>query len=167
MRETSFRYCMLVGAAALGAVAIYYFVSYVELTIALRNSGLRLSLRHSIEALWLTFACHGLLIGLLYLLVAYKPHAVSREVIVLLGLIQLVEAVLMFAMAGNRISSILLAVTALFVLAGALLWPKKALPDEVPPEEAPPEMPAADLPAAEPPFEALPPASADAKLPER
>lgn len=127
MREKSFRYCMLIGAIALGAVAIYYFISYVELTIALGNNGLQLSLKNSIEALWLTFACHSLLIALLYLLVAYKPRAVSREVIVLLGLIQLVEAVLLFAMSGYTISSVVLALAALFVLIGAVLWPKKAM----------------------------------------
>lgn len=141
MKEKSFRYCMLIGAAALGAVAIYYFVSYVELTIALGNNGLKLSLKESIEALWLTFACHALLIALLYLLVAYKPRAVSREVIVLLGLIQLVEAVLLFAMAGSVISSLLLALAAVFVLIGALLWPKPPEPEELFEEEQPPEDP--------------------------
>ena len=94
-------------------------------------------MKQSIQALWLTFACHGLLIALLYFLVAFKPRAVSREVIVLLGLIQLVEAVLMFALAGNSISSLLLAVAALFVLVGALLWPKKPEPEEPPEEEQP------------------------------
>ncbi len=130
MKEKSYRYCMLIGAIALGAVAIYYFVSYVELTIALGNNGLQLSLTQSIEALWLTFACHALLIALLYLLVAYRPRAVSREVIVLLGLIQLVEAVLLFAMAGNKISSLLLALAALFVLIGAALWPQIPVPED-------------------------------------
>ena len=132
---------MLVGAAALGAVAIYYFVTYVGLAIALNNNGLQPELKQSIQALWLTFACHGLLIALLYLLVAFRPWAVSREVIVLLGLIQLVEAVLMFAFAGNTISSILLAVAALFVLFGALLWPRKPEPEVPPVEEQAPEEP--------------------------
>jgi hypothetical protein len=136
MRDKSFRYCMLIGASALGAVAIYYFVSYVELTIALGNNGLQLALKQSIEALWLTFACHALLIALLYLLVAYKPRAVSREVIVLLGLIQLVEAVLLFAMAGSMISPLLLAVAALFVLVGALLWPKRPEPPQTLPSRS-------------------------------
>jgi hypothetical protein len=116
---------MLVGAAALGVVAIYYFATYVELTIALGNNGLQLPLKQSIEALWLTFSSHALLIALLYLLVAYRPRAVSREVIVLLGLIQLVEAVLLFAFSGKVIASLLLAIAALFVLIGALLWPRK------------------------------------------
>ena len=143
MRQKSFRYCMLIGAIALGAVAIYYFISYVELTIALGNNGLQLPLKQSIEALWLTFACHSLLIALLYLLVAYKPRAVSREVIVLLGLIQLVEAVLLFAMSGYRISSLGLALAALFVLIGAVLWPKKPLPEDAAVEEPPPAEPLA------------------------
>ncbi len=38
----------------------------------------------------------ALLIGCCTALVACKPHTVSREVIVLLGLLQLVEAVLLF-----------------------------------------------------------------------
>jgi hypothetical protein len=88
------------------------------------------ALQQSIEGLWLAFAFHGLLIALLYLLVAFKPRAVSREVIVLLGLIQLVEAVLLFALAGNHISAVLLALASLFVLIGAVLWPKKPSVDE-------------------------------------
>jgi hypothetical protein len=164
MRETSFRYCMLVGAAALGAVAIYYFVGYVELKIALNNNGLQPSLQQSIEGLWLAFALHGLLIALLYLLVAFKPRAVSREVIVLLGLIQLAEAVLLFATAGNRVSSLLLALAALFVLIGAVLWPKKPEPEALASEELPGETLTAD----EPPIEALPPAHGSRpELPER
>lgn len=159
MRETSFRYCMLVGASALGAVAIYYFVGYVELKIALNNNGLQPSLQQSIEGLWLAFALHGVLIALLYLLVAFKPRAVSREVIVLLGLIQLAEAVLLFATAGNRISSMLLALAAVFVLIGAVLWPKKPEPQA---------LDSAALPAEESPLEALPPAEGSSpELPER
>jgi hypothetical protein len=115
MKEKSFRFCMLVGAAALGAVAIFYFIGYVELKIALNNNGLQPALQQSIEGLWLAFAFHGLLIALLYLL---------------LGLIQLVEAVLLFALAGNHISAVLLALASLFVLIGAVLWPKKPSVDE-------------------------------------
>ena len=145
MKEKSFRYCMLIGAAALGAVAIYYFVTYVGLAIALNNNGLQPGLKKSIQALWLTFASHGLLIALLYLLGAFRPRAVTREVIVLLGLIQLVEAVLLFSFSGNTISSLLLALAAAFVLIGALLWPKK--PELEPAPE--PEEPVAELPRLE------------------
>ncbi len=49
MKQKSFRYCMLVGSIALGAVALYYFVTYVKLTIALDNNGLKPDLIQPIE----------------------------------------------------------------------------------------------------------------------
>lgn len=133
MRSTGFRWCMLIGAAALGGVAVYYFSSYVVVAIALGNSGLQETMQHSIRALWLSFAFQGLLIALLYALVAFRPRSVSREVIVLFGLLQLVESVLLFAFAGNRIVALLLVGAAAFVLVGSLLWPK-ALPPGTPPK---------------------------------
>lgn len=129
MRLKSFRYCMLIGALALGGVAIHYFVSYVVLAIALANSGLKLDLMQSVRALWLAFACQALLIALLYALVAWKPHAVSREVIVIFGLMQLVEAVLLLSMAGSLVAATLLIAAAIFVLLGSVLWPKRLPPD--------------------------------------
>ncbi len=132
MKTAGFRYCMLIGAIALGGVAVSYFINYVTLAIALGNNGLLPSLKDSIQALWLTFACQSLLIALLYALVAYRPHAVSREVIVLLGLLQLVEAVLLFSFAGSAIVAYLLIAAALCVLLGSALWPKR-LPGEGPP----------------------------------
>jgi hypothetical protein len=125
MRLKSFRYCMLVGAVALLGVAIYYFANYVTLAIALNNNNLQPSLNQSIRALWLAFACQNLLVGSLYVVVAYRPHAVTREVIVLLGLMQLVESMLLFTFSGSRIVAYLLIGAALFVLIGAALWPKK------------------------------------------
>jgi len=120
---------MLVGAIALLGVSIFYFSSYlVVLKIALGNSGVQPFIQHSIQAMWLSFASQSLLIGLLYLLVAHKPHTVSREVIVLFGLVQLVEAVLLFAMAGSRLAAVLLVVASVFVLVGAMLWPRKQAP---------------------------------------
>jgi hypothetical protein len=125
MRFASFRYCMIISATALGAVAVYYFVKYAFLNVALNNNNLTPDLESSIRALWLAFACQGALIAVLYAIVANRPHAVSREVIVLLGLLHLVESVLQFGFSGSKLAASLLTVTALFVLAGALLWPKQ------------------------------------------
>lgn len=125
MRISSFRYCMLIGAVALAAVAIFYFVNYVTLSIALGNNGLQESLKQSVCALWLAFACQSLLISLLYAMVAWKPHAVSREVIVIFGLLQLVEAVLLFSFAGSAVVAYLLIAAAVCVMLGAVLWPKR------------------------------------------
>ena len=121
MKLTSFRYCMLIGAAALVGLALFHFFKYVAVSAALDNTGLAPELK----ALRLAFACQSLLIGLLYALVAWKPHAMSRAVILILGLLQLVEAVLQFSLAGSSIVAVLLVVAALFVLIGSLLWPKR------------------------------------------
>jgi hypothetical protein len=128
MRFKAFHYCMLIGAGALGAVALYYFINYaIVLNIALDNSGVQPGLQSTIRALWLAFAFQALLIGLLYALVAFRPRAVSREVIVLFGLLQLLEAVLLFWFAGSMVMMMLLVVAAVCVLCGAVLWPT-ALP---------------------------------------
>jgi hypothetical protein len=123
-RYKAFRFCMLVGAAALLAVALYYFINYaVVLDVALSNSSLRTDLAASVRALWLAFGAQALLIALLYALVAFRPPAVSREVIVLLGLLQIFEATLLFTFSGNMWMMVALVGAAVFVLAGALLWP--------------------------------------------
>jgi len=136
MRDRSFRYCMLIGAAALAGVAIYYFVTYVEIAIALNNNGLVPHLKDSIRALWLAFAIQALLISLLYTLVAYRPHSVTREVIVICGLMQLIESLLLFMLAGKAIAATLLGIAAVFILIGSAIWPK-VLPPETAPAPAP------------------------------
>jgi hypothetical protein len=125
MKLTSFRYCMAIGALALAGLGLFYFIRYFVLSIALANNGMLPDLAQSIRALWLAFACQALLIGLLYAIVAWKPHAVSREVIVILGLLQLVEGVLLFSFAGSGIAAGLLIVAAACVLIGSVLWPKR------------------------------------------
>jgi hypothetical protein len=125
-RYKAFRFCMLVGAATLLAVALYYFINYaVVLDVALSNSSLREELAASVRALWLAFGGQALLIALLYVLVAFRPPAVSREVIVLLGLLQIFEATLLFTFSGNVWMAVALVAAAVLVLAGALLWPKR------------------------------------------
>src|SRR4051812_6070358 len=137
MRFASFSYCMMISAIALGAVSIYFFIKYWELHIALNNSGMQPDLQHWIRALWLAFASQGLLIALLYGIVANRPHSVSRPVIVLLGLLHLVESILQFGFSGSKVVAALLIITALFVLIGSVLWPKQVVEDPAPATAAP------------------------------
>jgi hypothetical protein len=131
MKQKSFRFCMLVGAVALLSIAIFYFATYMfRVSVALDNNDLEPFIEHSVRGIWLCFGAQALLIGLLYLVVAFKPHAVSREVILLLGLGQLVEVVLLLVVADSKPVASLLAIASVFVLCGALLWPKK-LPEPV------------------------------------
>lgn len=142
MRVASFRYCMMVSATALGAVSVYFFLKYWELHIALNNSGIQPDLQHWIRALWLAFASQGLLIALLYALVASKPHSVSRPVIVLLGLLHLIESILQFGFSGSKLVAALLIITAVFVLLGSMLWPKEVVETPAPaPATADPSVP--------------------------
>lgn len=136
MKRAGFHYCMLVGAIALAGVALSYFLSYFfRLSVALDNNHLEPLLDQSIRAQWLAFAAQATLISLLYLLVAFRPHAVTREVIVLLGLLQMVECILLFLFSGSNVAAGLLIVASLFVLTGAALWPRK-LPAEAAPAKA-------------------------------
>jgi hypothetical protein len=123
MRSSTFKFCMLFAGVTLLAVAAYFFVTYIGVKIALNNNGLQPFYQSTIRALWLTFGFQALLIALLYFVVAYRPHAVTREVIVIFGLIQLVEGVLMLAFAGSWLAAALLGVAALCVLVAAMIWP--------------------------------------------
>jgi hypothetical protein len=142
MKKAGFHYCMLIGAISLAGVALSYFFGYsFKLSVALDNNNLEPALDHAIRAQWLAFACQAMLIALLYLLVAFRPHAVTREVIVLLGLLQLVECVLLFSFSGSTVAAALLIIAALFVLAGAALWPQKLPVETVPDPSSTPETP--------------------------
>ena len=106
--------------------------------------------RNSIRGLWLAYACQSLLLALLYFLVASKPRSVSREVIVICGLLQLVASIMIFLFTGSTTSVYLLAIAALFVLIGSVLWPTE---EDVAAEKiraAAAVMPPASQPAATP-----------------
>jgi hypothetical protein len=126
MKISLYRYSMLIAAFALLALAIFYFITYAGVVGAVGDSNVISPFyRNSIQGLWLTFASQSLLFALLYFLVASKPRSVSREVIVICGLLQLVAAILIFYFARSTTAMYLLAVAALFVLAGSVLWPSE------------------------------------------
>ena len=126
MKNKLFRYCMLVGAASLIGMTVFYLVTYLGLSIAVGNSGLKPFYQQMIRALWLSFGLQSVLLGVLYLVVAYRPRAVSREVVVICGLVPLAEAVLVMSFTGSYIAMLLLSIAAIFVLFGSTLWPKAA-----------------------------------------
>jgi hypothetical protein len=124
MKITLYRYSMLIAAFALLALAIFYFFTYASVVSAVsRSFDMSPFHRNSIRGLWLTFASQSLLFALLYFLVASRPRSVSREVIVICGLLQLVAAILIFYFASSTTAMYLLAIAALFVMLGSLLWP--------------------------------------------
>jgi len=126
MKITLYRYCMLIAAFALLALAIISFITFPGVVNELSKSNdMSPFHRNSIRGLWLTFASQNLLFALLYFLVASRPRAMSREVIVICGLLQLVAAILIFYFASSTTSMYLLSVAALLVLVGSMLWPSE------------------------------------------
>jgi hypothetical protein len=139
MRATLFRYCMLASSVALISIAVYYFFGYLGVSIAVGNNGLKPYYQQSIRALWLGFCLQSLLLGLLFALSAIRPHAISRPVMVICGLLPMFEAVLLFSFTGNFLGMLLVATAALLVLCAAALWP--AAPPLLVPAMAPPAPP--------------------------
>jgi len=124
MKISLYRYSMLIAAFALLALSVFYFVTYAGIVAAVsRSFDMSLFHRNSIRGLWLTFASQSLLFSLLYFLVASRPRSVSREVIVICGLLQLVASILILWFSGSTLVVYLLAGAALFVLIGSVLWP--------------------------------------------
>ncbi|MET0292491.1 MAG: hypothetical protein ABW136_09005 [Steroidobacteraceae bacterium] len=134
VRETSFRWCMVIGAGALLGVAIYYLVTYVGLNIAVQNAGLTTFYQQTIRAMWIGYTLQASLLGVLFLVAAFRPHWISRPVLVICGLLPLAEAVLGMSYTGSYVLMLMLACAALFVLLGAALWPSQlaALPAATP-----------------------------------
>ncbi|MEO7775578.1 MAG: hypothetical protein ABIT36_12435 [Steroidobacteraceae bacterium] len=151
MRAKLFRFCMLTSAVALIGIAIYYFIQYLGVSIAVGNNGLKLYYVQSIRALWLGFCLQSLLLGLLFIVAARRPHSVSRPVMVICGLLPILEAVLLFSFVGHFWGMLLVASAALVVLLGAAVWP--APPVKLRATETPVAIsPAAPFPSPPPPL---------------
>jgi hypothetical protein len=148
MKISLYRYSMLIAAFALLALSIFYFVTYAGIVAAVSKSNeMSTFYRNSIQGLWLTFASQALLFALLYFLVAARPSSVSREVIVICGLLQLVASVMIFLFSGSMLVVYLLAGAAVFVLIGSVLWPSDdELATSTIPAALPPTPPAPPVP---------------------
>jgi hypothetical protein len=124
MRHAIFRFCLLFAGIALLGVAAYFFFSYIGLKIALDNNSLEMSYQQMIRALWLTFGAQALLIAALYFIAAYRAQSVTREVVVIFGLIQLIEGGLLVMFTESWLAAVLLGLAALGVLLAAIIWPQ-------------------------------------------
>lgn len=125
VRDSSFRWCMLIGAGALLGVALYYGFGYVGLNIAVGNSGLKPFYQQTMRALWLGYCLQASLLGILFTIAALRPHWISKPVLVICGLLPLAEGILALSFAGSYWLMMMLFCASIFVLVGALLWPDR------------------------------------------
>jgi hypothetical protein len=127
---------MLIGAAALLGVALYYGFGYVGLNIAVGNSGLKPFYQQTMRALWLGYCLQASLLGMLFTVAALRPHWISRPLLVICGLLPLAEGILALSFAGSYWLMMMLFCAAIFVLIGALLWPNRPAAAVTPPPAA-------------------------------
>lgn len=138
VRIATFRWCMLIGAAALLGVALYYGFGYIGLDIAVGNSGLKPFYQQTMRALWLGYCLQATLLGILFTVAAMRPHWISRPLLVICGLLPLAEGVMALSFAGSYWLMILLFCAAVFILVGSVLWPTRPLPASAAPMTPPP-----------------------------
>lgn len=136
VRDTSFRWCMWVSAAALLGVALFHALTYMRMSVVIAEAAIDPFYRQTIRALWLGYCLQALLLGLLFVVAAMRPAWISKPLLVICGLLPLAEAVLAFSFTGSYTAMLLLSCAALFVLLGAALWPQPvpvAAPRQPPP----------------------------------
>lgn len=125
MLTRAFQWCLYVAAACLAAAAIFGLMSYVSVSIAVGNSGLKPELAQSFRAHWLGSALQSLLLAGLLALAGWRPGSISRSAIVFCGLLPIASAALFFTLVGSGWGQALSGIAAAAVLLGALLWPGK------------------------------------------
>jgi hypothetical protein len=130
--NTIFRWCMLGAAFIVAGVAAYFLANYVTASIAIRNSGLRAFYQDSVRAMWLAYVLQLALLAVMLFFAALRPESISRSAVIILSLMPIGSTALLFFFASSRLGAVLLGVGAVLGLVGALLWPTRALPDQVP-----------------------------------
>ena len=127
-RNSSFRTCMLIGAFALLAAAVFYGFSYIGVSSVIRTANFTPFYAASIRSLWMGYCLQSALLGVLFIVAALRPQWISRPLVVICGLMPLSQAVLALSSTGNLVGMGLMFIAAIFVLIGAMLWPTR-LPD--------------------------------------
>lgn len=125
IRNTSFRTCMLLGAAALIGAAIFYGFGYIGVSSVIRTANFTPFYAESIRSLWIGYCLQAALLGVLLIVAAFRPHWISRPLVVICGLMPLAQAVLAMSSTGSLWGMGSMFSAAIFVLIGAMLWPNR------------------------------------------
>ena len=117
------RAVLATAAGCLLVIALLHASGYFFAKVATEYSGVKSEYHAVFRGLRLGSAVQALIVAVILGLAAVRPNAVSSPVIVLCGLLPLVGTAMVAWSTSNAVGSILLAVTALLVVAGALLRP--------------------------------------------
>ena len=124
IRNTSFRWCMVIGAVALLGVAGFYAFTYIGVSSVVRTANFTPFYAQTIRGLWIGYCLQAALLGLLFSVAAFRPHWISQPLLIICGLLPLAQAVLASSFTGSLAPMVLLFLASLFILLGAVLWPK-------------------------------------------
>lgn len=81
-----------------------------------------------LKVLWLQDSTVAMVLAIVFAIVAIRPLAASKTVIVLLGLVPSVTAALVYLFIGNFIGGHIFLTAGLAAILGGLLWPKATKP---------------------------------------
>jgi hypothetical protein len=123
LRERWARNVLGTASAAILLVALLHAGGYFFASMATEYSGVKSEYHAVFRGLRLGFALQSAIVAVVLAIAALRPPAVSRPVIVLCGLLPLVGTAMVAWSTSSLVASVLLAVTALLIVAGALLRP--------------------------------------------
>src|SRR5213593_1172876 len=117
---------LLVGAGSLVLIcaALYHGSGYPAVSKIVAGADMSPLLTRAVQALWLMFSSHLLMVGGISVAAVLKPVPASRLVLVLCGCAAAADAVVLAAFVGVFIGNALLGVAALLILAGATACPR-------------------------------------------
>lgn len=118
-------YLLLTAGVCLLVVAVFHFAGYAAASLAVANSGLTPFFKQSFRALWLGFSFQSLLVAGIVLLAAFRPRAISKPVVMIGGLLQILDAALFFWYLESTVVPVILALAALCIVIGVAITPDK------------------------------------------
>ncbi len=122
------RAVLATAAGCLLVIAMLHASGYFFAKVATEYSGVKSEYHAVFRGLRLGSAVQALIVAVILGIAALRPKAVSSPVIVLCGLLPVVGTAMVAWSTANTIGSVLLAATALLVVAGALLRPSEVKP---------------------------------------
>jgi hypothetical protein len=121
LKSATTRWLLGLAAALLLATAAFHATGLSVVAGMLDQTNMAPAWTGGLKGLWLIFSVHLTLVAIILTAGAVRPAAMSRGVMVLLGLIPAIDAVALFRLVGIFVGDVALALATLCVFAAAAL----------------------------------------------
>jgi hypothetical protein len=122
------RILLAFSAVLLTIGASIHTAAFGEVSAAVATSDLAAFFGKGLKVLWLQDSTLATVLAIVFAIVAIRPLAASKTVIVLLGLVPSVTAALVYLFIGNFIGGHIFLTAGLAAILGGLLWPQATKP---------------------------------------